>query len=301
VDGANVGIGMTYFACFNELSMQPLCTSEAAADQRVRHFLVMLREVRKHTNITKVRHDGDMTTIKLTPTLTLQDYLNVHTTNPAVRALLGIFTHPQVDMDDDISLKSYFDTTTEVKEENGLMTTADGFNAAYCQNTFCVGFESCAKWQNDFFDLTVTSNGKSKNVQWACISSPLVYSTLQEHAHRKSAFDEWLQERDVELIKTTLLPEQKTSNVEGDHGQHELKEHAKMLNNHPYVEGVLTSLPFKPQTRNYILNITDDGLVDIVLWWEDAGYSMRVKTTGRNAAETRKIAIILRDKFGRRK
>lgn len=292
---------MTYFACFNELSMQPLCASERSAEQRVRNFLVMLREVRKHTHITKVRHAGDMTTIQLTPTVTLQDYLNTHTKQPDVMALLGLFTQPQVDMDDDISLQSYFDSSAEVKLGNDYVAPADGFNAAYCQNTFCVGFESCATWQNDFFDLSVTSNGKRKEVSWACISSPLVYSTEKEHAHRKPAFDSWLQERNVELVESILQPEQKPSDVEGDHGQRELKDHAKMLNRHPYVEGAVTSLSFKPHSREYILKVYDDGFIDIVLCWEDAGYSMRVKTTGRNLAETRAIAKILREKYGRSK
>lgn len=292
---------MRCFACFNELSMQPLCTSEASAEQRVRNFLVMIKEVRKHTHITKVRHAGDMTTIQLTPTMTLQDYLNAHTKQPDVRALLGLFTQPQVDMDDDISLQSFFDTSTEVKMSDNSVTSADGFNAAYCQNTFCVGFESCTTWQNDFFDLTVTSNGKKNDVNWACISSPLVYSTEKEYAHRKPAFDQWLQERNVELVESTMLPEQKPIDVEGDHGQHELKEHAKMLNRNPYVEGALTSLQFQRHYRDYIYKIYGDGLLDIVLWWEDDGYSMRVKTTGRNVAETREIAKILREKFGRRK
>lgn len=292
---------MTYFACFNELSMQPLCTSETSAEQRVRNFLVMLREVRKHTHITKVRHAGDMTTIQLTPTLTLQDYLNAHTTQPAVRALLGIFVQPQVDMDDDISLQSYFDTMSEVKIGDNIVALADGFNAAYCQNTFCVGFESCATWQNDFFDLSIISNGKKNNVNWACVSSPLVYSPEKEHAHRKPAFDQWLQERNVELVESIISPEQKPTDVEGDHGQRELKEHAKLLNRNPYVEGAVTSLPFKPHSREYVLKVYDDGFIDIVLWWEDAGYSMRVKTTGRNVPETREIAKILKGKFGRRK
>ena len=292
---------MTSFACFNELSVQPLCTSETVAEQRVRNFLVMFREVRKHTNITKVRHAGDMTTIQLTSTLTLQDYLNAHITQPVMIALLGVFVQPQVDMDDDISLKSYFDTTTEVKLGNGNVVLADGFNAAYCQNTFCVGFESCAMWQSDLFGLSVTSNGKKKEVSWMCISSPLVFSQEIEHAHRKLAFDSWLQARNVKLIETTFLPDKKPSNVEGDHGQRELKEHAKMLNRNPYVEGVLTSLPFRPHYREYILRVHDDGMLDIVLWWEDAGYSMRVKTTGRNVAETCEIAKILREKYGKSK
>lgn len=292
---------MTSFVCFNELSTQPLCTSETDAGQRVSKFLVMLREVRMHTNITKVRHAGDMTTIQLTSTLTLQDYLNAHITQPAMIALLGIFVQPQVDMDDGISLKSYFETTAEVKLGNDNVVLADGFNAAYCQNTFCVGFESCAMWQSDLFDLSITSNGKKNDVSWMCISSPLVFSQEIEHAHRKPAFDSWLQARNVKLIETTLLPDKKPSNVEGDHGQRELKDHAKMLNCNPYVEGALTSLPFRPHYREYILRVYDDGMLDIVLWWEDAGYSMRVKTTGRNVAETREIAKILREKYGRSK
>ncbi len=89
--------------------------------------------------------------------------------------------------------------------------------------------------------------------------------------------------------------------MEGDHGQCELKEHAKLLNRNPYVEGAMTSFPFKPHSREYVLKVYDDGFIDIVLCWEDAGYSMRVKTTGRNVAETKEIAKILREKFGRRK
>lgn len=292
---------MRCFACFNELSTQPLCTSEANAEQRVRDFLIMLKEVRRHTGITKVRHDGYLTTIQLTDTLTLQDYINSHTTDVAVRALLGIFIEPHIDTEDNVSFQAYCDTKTEVTLGEGMCVPAEGFNAAYCQNTFCVGFESCATWQKDFFDLVVTSNGKHSSVSWACISSARVYNTEGEDVRRKSAFDEWLQARNVELVESTLRPEQKPSDVEGDHGQNLLKEHAKMLNNHPYVEGALTSLQFKPHSREYILKIYDDGLLDIVLWWEDAGYSMRVKTTGRNAAETKEIAKILREKYGRRK
>ena len=292
---------MRYFACFNELSEQPLCISGTDADLRVRTFLRVLREVRKHTHITKVRHEGNMTSIKLTDSISLQDYLNAHTTDPAVMALLGVFTHPQIDMDDEISSMRYFDTETKVKTNSDNFVHADGFNAAYCQNTFCVGFESCTTWQNDFFDLLVTSNGKSKNENGVCISSPVIYGNGKESEYRKLAFDEWLQGRDIKLVETTLLPDQKPKDVEGDHGQHKLKEHAKMLNHSPYVEGALTSLPFKPKCRDYILNVSDDGMVDVVLWWEDAGYSMRVKTTGRNAAETREIAKILKEKYGRSK
>ena len=76
--------------------------------------------------------------------------------------------------------------------------------------------------------------------------------------------------------------------------------HAKMLCGNPLVEGILTSLPFKPFSKDYIHKVYDDGTLDIVLWWEDRGLSMRVKTTGRNVVETKLIASILKEKYGKR-
>lgn len=286
---------MTSFACFNELSMQPLCTSEESAEQRVHNFLVMFKTVREHSEITKVRHSGNMTTIQLTATMTLQDYINSHTRQPAMMALLGIFTQPQVDMDDDISLQTYLDTSAEMRLANNVVSPADGFNAAYSQNTFCVGFWSSFIWERDYFELSVGSNTKKKNVIWACISVPFT----NNNDNREQEFDTWLQDRHVELVTTTLNPELKPIKVRDDHGKKELIEHARILNQNCYVEGIVSSLPFKPYLREYISKIYDDGMLDIVLWWYDKGFSMRVKTTGRNIAETREIAQKLREEFGK--
>lgn len=292
---------MKNFSCFNELSIQPLCDSDDAADQRIRNFLLMWQEVRNHTGVKKVRHDGDMTTISLTQTMTLQDFINAHTKDPAVIALIGVFIHPQVDIDDDISMQNYIDTSASVKFGVGDISSADGFNAAYCQGTFCVGFESDAVWQNDYHNLIITSNGKVVDVNWACISKPFAKSTTPNISERKEAFDNWLQGVNPVLLDTSLHPSEKSIDLRDDHGKKELDEHAKLLLQHQNVEAILTSLPFKPKSRNYISKITNDGFVDVVLWWEDAGYSMRVKTTGRNAAETREIAKLLKEEFGRQK
>ena len=290
---------MIPFACFNELSVEPLCSSETSAEQRVQDFLIMLKDVRNLTKITKVRHAGDLTTIRLTPTITLQDYLNTHMRQPTMVALLGVFTHPQVDMNDDTLLQKYFDTTVDVELDDGYFFPADGFNAAYCQNTFCVGFDSKDVWKNINFNLRVTSNGKSRFVNWVCISSHISISLDEDNKYHNPDFDKWLNETNVELVKTSLHPDEKPIKVREDHGKHELIEHAKQLNLCPYVEGILSSLPFEPHNRDYIHKIYDDGIIDIVLCWEDCGYSMRVKTTGRNVVETTEIAHKLRDKFGR--
>lgn len=44
---------MSYFACFNELSIDPLCASAESADQRVRDFLRMWKEARALTHVKK--------------------------------------------------------------------------------------------------------------------------------------------------------------------------------------------------------------------------------------------------------
>lgn len=291
---------MRNFACFNELSIRPLCNSDVDATQRVNDFLLVLRDARSLAGIIKVRHEGNMSTIPLTQSVTLMDYINSHTKDPAVIALLGIFIHPQVDMQDDESLQSYIDASATIQTNNGESLAADGFNAAYCQSTFCVGFDSDTCWKDDFFDLKITSNEKKILHRWACLSTPFIGGDANKVSQRKKDFAEWLQGINPVLINTTKGTHEKEVSLRPDHGKKELKEHAELLLQHEYVEGVLTSLPFKPKSKSYISNITDDGLVDVVLFWEDAGYSMRVKTTGRNAAETREIAKILKERFGRK-
>lgn len=284
--------------CFNDLSIHPLCKDRSDAAHRVADFVSLIREMRSHVGLKKVRHKDYMTDIWLSEDFTLQDFCNQNIHSKEAILLMGMFIHPQVDMDDDGTLESYLDTRTELKLADGSRKEADGFNAAYCQNTFCIGFASEELWENDFFDISVTSNGKTKETRWACISSPSFYSTLEEHSLRKPTFDRWLAEfSPMNLLMSQQKPENKPIKLSDDHGKDILTVHAKLLRQSPYVEGILSSLEYQPTAKRYIWNITDDGIIDIVLWREDGKYSMRVKTTGRNAPETKAIAEILKKKY----
>lgn len=292
---------MGNIACFNELSIQPLCRTEVEAADRLRRFVALLKEVRSHTGITKVRHADDISKIYLTADMTMQDYCNSHIQEPAVAALMWTIIHPQVDTNDDRTLQNYLYTETQVVLNDGTIKVADGFNAAYCQQTFCIGFDSDPVWNDDFFDIVITSNGKERQARWACISSLDFYSTDRAHSSRKPVFDKWLIDvSPVELVCTTLLPENKKAKLRDDHGKKELEEHANLLFQSPYVEGVLTSLSFQPHVKSYITHVYDDGEIDITLTTDDRGLSMRLKTTGRNIAETREIANILKKTYGHR-
>jgi hypothetical protein len=45
--------------------------------------------------------------------------------------------------------------------------------------------------------------------------------------------------------------------------------------------------------------ISSDGKIDLVLYWEDAGYGMVIQTTGKNFRETKAIAEIIKNNFDR--
>ena len=100
------------------------------------------------------------------------------------------------------------------------------------------------------------------------------------------------------LIRTPKKPEDKEIHLRDDHGKDIIMHWAKRLIHSPYVEGVINSIPFNPKAKNPIHNITDDGLLEIVLTKTDAGYGMVVKTTGKNKRETEEIAHILKERYG---
>lgn len=290
---------MISHACFNELSAEPLCSSPEEAKQRLTSFAKLMEKIKKLTGMTKIRHATDLSGIRLTDDMTVQDFINANIRSSLAIAMLSMFVKPQVDDGDLDLLENYYDTSTEVTVREGKKKPADGFNAAYCQSTFCVGFDSDALWHKDFFDITVASGGKERTLRWACISSPDFFSEEPEHKGRKDIFISWLKGiRPVKLVKSLKSPEEKAIELRDDHGKDKLTAHAKSLRNSPYVDSILTSLSFKSHARGYIHKIYDDGLIDIVLYWEDKGYCMRVKTTGRNAAETKAIAVILKEKYG---
>ncbi|WP_041823451.1 hypothetical protein [Leadbetterella byssophila] len=72
---------------------------------------------------------------------------------------------------------------------------------------------------------------------------------------------------------------------------------AKKLFRSKYVLEVINNIDFSPTSVNLIKEKYSDGTIDVVLYWEDAGYGMKVQTTGRNYRETEEIAKILKKEF----
>ena len=118
------------------------------------------------------------------------------------------------------------------------------------------------------------------------------------HVREHSA---WLESQiEPVLVKTSLLPEQKSIRLRDDHGKDKLEKFAKSLRRSPYVEKIINSSEFKPWTNKFIGNVEENGVVELILVWEEQRCGIVVQTTGRNRRETEKIAKILEEKYGHR-
>lgn len=274
--------------------MFPLCTSNAEIEDRMDKYILTLKSAGLH-GIKKVRYAGDLTSVRLSDEYSVQDYCNTRMKENGAILVLSMATKPQVPEDDDNVLEDYLETQTSVLGDDESVQ-ADSFNAAFCMGTYCIGFASDAFWTKLQYQIKVSNNGSDEQYVWYCVSVPEHYDNAD--------FQEWIEQRlPLDLQTSKLSPDKKPISLRKDHGKDKLMEHARNLLNSPYVESVLTSLPFNSFTKAYIDKQSDfaHGLIDVVLFWEDKGYCMRVKTTGRNIRETIAIAEILSKRYGRSK
>ena len=92
---------------------------------------------------------------------------------------------------------------------------------------------------------------------------------------------------------------QKTIKLRDDHGKDILQEFSKKLCQSPYVVEIINSLPFNPKQTDPIRRTTEEGIIEFILTWTDAGLGVCIQTTGRNQAETNAIAIHLQKQYAK--
>lgn len=175
--------------------------------------------------------------------------------------------------------------------------------AKYIQSEWRCGNDECfgLAMANVLDTLAISINHAPWNV-------PIVHISRNESlvgvrncgcAEHVDVHGEWLESLvRPELITCDMAPDEKTLKLRDDHGIDVLRAFAKRLLRSKYVVGVINSLEFHPKARRFIRSFSDDGIVEMVLNWTDAGYGLAVQTTGRNRRETEKIARRLEEEFG---
>lgn len=280
---------------FNELTLQPLCADDTDVHKRVAKYASTLKLAYSSLGTKMVRYDDDLANIKLSENVSLRAFCNLHKRDAGALAILSSATMPLINPDDEEEYKAYENTLAAVEIE-GELKVSGGLTSAYVYSVPSIGFESSDFWTYAMHDVHVMSDGQDLEVKWPCLTAP-------EHLEEE-AFKKWIAEHsEIELVKSLSSYDEKIRGIEDklrdDHGKDILRDHAKRLCHSEYVEGILCSLPFQPRFRSYIHSFTKDGIVDVVLFWEDRGLSMRIKTTGRSIQETAEIAAILKEKYSR--
>lgn len=264
-------------------------------EKRIKQYCTTLKYIYDNIKVKKVRYHDHMANIFLMKGVSMQNYCSTHKRDTLAILLLSTFTMPQVDENNDSVLESYCDIQAFINKGTKLIPT-HGFNAAYCLNTFCIGFESEVFWKDCKYRIIIQNSSNKKEIDWICISNTNHINTPD--------YKDWNDSiTPITLIESQLDYKYKIQNnisLRDDHGKDVLLEHAKIILKNAYVESIINSLRFNSHTSKYILKCEPSGIIDIVLHWTDKGYGMAIKTTGRNIRETYKIAQILEKKYGRK-
>jgi hypothetical protein len=160
---------------------------------------------------------------------------------------------------------------------------------AYLYSVPGIGFLSESFWNPCKFEIIIKGDSEIKDTVF-CISKP-------EHFNDLDLIDFIEYNSPLQLIESTLNPENKPIVLRDDHGKDILDRFAKKIRNSPYVLSIVNSLPYNHTEKNFIRRIYPNGYIEIVLTKTDKGLGLVVSTTGRNKKETEAIAKILEEKY----
>ncbi len=188
-------------------------------------------------------------------------------------------------------LASYYFVSTEL---NIGQEYCDGLATADIMDIPAISLANNLIWQSPILTIFKETDVSPVEVHVTNLATQEVLnsSEFQEFSERKMQ---------VELQPSNKTIEEKISSISlrEDHGIDKLQKFAERIVRNEYVNGVINSLPYNPNTSRFIKSVYKNGNIEIIMHWEDAGYGIVIETTGRNLSETRAIAEMLRKDFDR--
>lgn len=284
---------------FNEISFKPYSNS-IELKEKFLEMLKLYRELKDKYNLKNLLFPSETSTYEV---------LNEHT-----KFINWVQSLDRTSKDIILSVVNKRPYTEEILNDNEQDTTSK----YYYENTeisieqeYCIGLGICHSkgriaislnnhkcWNSHIITfkkiLDNDFNTQPVNVYNICKSEQ---ELNRELLHRLEYYN-----KDLQLVETNVLPKNKEVKLSGDHhGNNKLREFAQKLLQNKYVKQVINNIDFSPNCSNLIKRVYDDGTIDIVLYWEDAGYGMKIQTTGRNYRETEAIAEILKKEFDKQR
>ena len=278
---------------FNELS---LCKvgSEHSARSMMESLLLCCKSAHNAIGAIGLRVNDDFFNGELAADYTVTSWLIDRDVSRTLQnLLLGLKRSPYIDENDENIenkfIQNYYSVNAPV-HENFDGQEVEGLGVAFLYNTLAVSLQTDDFWNQTEISLLEKYEDDEQNVQVRHANDP---NHIPEH-------QEWIEScQPVELQESLLAEADKKINLRDDHGKDVLQTFSNRLIRSPYIQKVINSLPFNPHQRNFIQDISPDGKIEIVLVQTDRGLGCVIQTTGRNLQETKRIAEILEQEYGK--
>ena len=275
---------------FNELSFQPMVDNEHLLKDKLIMAANVLKLANTNYGFSHIVFPNHLGEIKVVGDKTFYEWAYAIPHQGDKNKILALTNKKQftndVLKDQVVDLNAYYFENSELGIEQ---TYCHGLATAHLTETAAISLCTHTFWEQNtigfFKENLVTEHVRAYNI---CLDSSFEDEILDTYLGNIAK---------IELIKTTLMPDEKSHHFRDDHGTDVLTAFANRLKNSEYIISIINSLPFNSQITQFIRRIHPDGKIEIVLYWEDKGYGMVVQTTGRNFRETKAIAQKLKDKY----
>lgn len=275
---------------FNEISGYYKEVNLYGAKARMKNFLDLCKKA-KMEGFNLVRNNREFDFQELSDGYKISDWYGDATIPKNTKDFFLGYRKFPYETGDEASENQFVQATyrlNEPEEVNYSGAVTEGLAWAYIRETLAVSFPVNTVWRKTSICLK-----KEKGAENSLVLTN--HASQLEHIAFHQAWIDLLKE--IVLVETDMLPNQKKVNLRDDHGMDILNTFAQKLLQSPYVEGVINSLPFNPRERNFAKCAHSDGKIELVLIWTDEGFGMVVQSTGRNLRETEAIARILKEKY----
>lgn len=273
---------------FNELSAPANCVSKYDANDKMIKFAEAVNTASKH-GFRNIRSHLYSHEIMLSSDYSVHNWIfDKDASKDHKDFLLGKFVYPFIKEGDTEIEKHYVDANYyfESPEDKINRVECVGFASAYLYETLSISLPSLSIWDKPKHSLIIEIGGHESTAE--------VFNIVSKESlgnHEISSFVDSI--RDVVLIETSILPEDKERHIYGyHHGNKERRELWDKIKNDPYVIAMRSTGGYG--TGRFIRSVKKDGIIEVVI---DGRYSVCVQTTGTNRRETKAIADILDERY----
>lgn len=283
-------------AVFNELSVFPKGERKDVS-VRLNAFLTLVKRAGEE-GYTAIRcPENGPSSVEFTDEYSLSDYIYEDTRDKKRILLLSIIKKPYF-QSDSLEESTYVNGNFWLKKNETERISTIGLAAAFLRDTFALNLQTSKFWcDNKYQTLMIEGVGLPKEAKVLTLSSASDFDSEE--------YQEWKFDRTPKnWCKCPILPKDKKCNLSSTHhGNKELAEFAKRkLFPLDFVVEISTSLEYDEHCKAFVKAIhPETATIEVVLYREELGYSMVVKTTARNEIELRQMANTLEGKFGPKK